>query len=162
MKKTDRDGLPALLQALAKTPARPKRKKAGTKREMEVIRLVAEGHTNQKIADILQISKKTVEKHRQNAMDRFHLRNAADMTRFAVANQLITIKINPCTSLKPSRAKRPAPSPRPAAPTARALPKKKPKPYTRSKSTDHPSPIPAPTTANFEPATPKASSRRAA
>ena len=158
MKKTDRDGIPALLQAIAATPDEPKVERKLTKREAEVIRLIAKGYINKQIAKILQISIKTAEKHRQNAMDRLRLRNTADITRFAVANQLIKIKINPCTSLKPSRAKRRAPSPRPA----RAFPKKKRKPYTRSKSTAHPSTIPAPTTANFEPSTPKATSRRAA
>ncbi|NDG72194.1 MAG: DNA-binding response regulator [Proteobacteria bacterium] len=162
MKKTDRDGIPALLQAIAATPDEPKVEKKLTKREAEVIRLIAKGHLNKQIAKILQISIKTVEKHRQNAMDRLRLRNTADITRFAVANQLIKIKIHRCTSLKPSRAKRPAASPRPAAPTARAFPKKKRKPYTRSKSSAHPSLIPAPTTANFEPSTPKAKPSRCA
>jgi DNA-binding NarL/FixJ family response regulator len=60
-----------------------------TQREVEVLQLIAEGHANKMIADILKISTKTVEKHRQSCMNRLSIHDTASLTRFAVQASLI-------------------------------------------------------------------------
>ena len=92
MKQIERDGPFALIRAIMSSP--PPRNRGGrkTNREAEVIRHIALGSTNKEIAAILSISIKTIEKHRQNAMKRFRLRNTADITRFAVAAKIIRVK----------------------------------------------------------------------
>ena len=54
-----------------------------TKREREVLKLLAEAHKNKEIAEILCISHKTVEKHRSNIMSKLGLHTVADLTRYA-------------------------------------------------------------------------------
>jgi DNA-binding NarL/FixJ family response regulator len=60
-----------------------------TIREAEVLQLVAEGFPNKQIADVLGISIKTVEKHRQQAMNKLNIHDTAGLTRFAVASGII-------------------------------------------------------------------------
>lgn len=60
-----------------------------TPREREVLQLIAEGNPNKEIADILGISIKTVEKHRQNVMEKTGLHNTAGLTRYAIATGVI-------------------------------------------------------------------------
>ena len=60
-----------------------------TTRESQVLQLIAEGFTNKAIAAELQISVKTVEKHRQQVMDKLNIHEIAGLTRYAVANNLI-------------------------------------------------------------------------
>ncbi len=60
-----------------------------TPRELEVLKLVAEGYTNQEIADQLVISIKTVQAHRANVMEKLGLRNITHLVRFAVRAGLI-------------------------------------------------------------------------
>jgi DNA-binding NarL/FixJ family response regulator len=60
-----------------------------THREMEVLRLVAEGRTNQEIADQLMLSIKTVQAHRANVMEKLGLRDITHLVRFAVRHGLI-------------------------------------------------------------------------
>jgi DNA-binding NarL/FixJ family response regulator len=55
-----------------------------TPREDEVIRLVAVGHSNKEIGEKLEISVKTVETHRANAMAKLGLRSRAALVRFAL------------------------------------------------------------------------------
>jgi DNA-binding NarL/FixJ family response regulator len=55
-----------------------------TPREQEIMSLVARGHANREIAELLSISLGTVRTHRQNFMEKFALRNAAEITAFAV------------------------------------------------------------------------------
>lgn len=62
-----------------------------TPREREVLQLVAEGHSNREIADMLCISIKTVEAHRSHLMDKLDLHNTAELTRYAIARGLIAI-----------------------------------------------------------------------
>ncbi len=63
-----------------------------TQREKEVLKLLGEGHQNKEIADLLNISVKTVEKHRANLMTKLDLHNAAALTAFAFEHGLITTK----------------------------------------------------------------------
>ena len=63
-----------------------------TQREKEVLKLLGEGHQNKEIADLLNISVKTVEKHRANLMTKLNLHNAAALTAFAFEHGLISTK----------------------------------------------------------------------
>ncbi len=60
-----------------------------TPREREVLQLVAEGHTNRAIAQILKVSVKTVEKHRTNLMSKLGVHDVAGLVRVAVKHGLI-------------------------------------------------------------------------
>lgn len=60
-----------------------------TAREAEVLQLVAEGSANKQIADVLGISIKTVEKHRQHLMDKLDIHDTAGLTRHAIAAGII-------------------------------------------------------------------------
>lgn len=62
-----------------------------TVREREVLKLVAEGHGNKHIANYLNLSVKTVEKHRSSLMHKLNLRNAAMLTAFAISNRIISM-----------------------------------------------------------------------
>ena len=55
-----------------------------TPRQREILRLVSIGHTNREIADILEISVRTVEVHRFNLMRRLNVRNVAQLLRRAL------------------------------------------------------------------------------
>jgi DNA-binding NarL/FixJ family response regulator len=60
-----------------------------TPREIEVLTLVAEGHTNQEIADQLVLSVKTVQAHRANVMEKLGLHDITHLVRFALRHGLI-------------------------------------------------------------------------
>ncbi len=62
-----------------------------THREREILKLVAEGHTNQSIADYLCLSIKTVEKHRANLMKKLDLHSASALTYYAFEAGLVAI-----------------------------------------------------------------------
>jgi DNA-binding NarL/FixJ family response regulator len=53
-------------------------------RELEVIRLVAEGHSSKEIADRLDLSVRTVEKHRANIMDKINVKEVASLVRWCI------------------------------------------------------------------------------
>jgi DNA-binding NarL/FixJ family response regulator len=58
-------------------------------REMEVLRLIAEGLTNAEIADKLFTSKRTIETHRQNIIEKTQAKNTAALIRYAMGQGLI-------------------------------------------------------------------------
>ena len=60
-----------------------------TPRELEVLKLIAEAYTNKQIADALYISVKTVERHRQNILDKLGMRDRVELTRYAIRRGLI-------------------------------------------------------------------------
>jgi DNA-binding NarL/FixJ family response regulator len=60
-----------------------------TNRESEVLQLIAEGYANKQIAAELAISIKTVEKHRQQVMNKLNLHDVAGLTRHAFAHGII-------------------------------------------------------------------------
>jgi DNA-binding NarL/FixJ family response regulator len=60
-----------------------------TSREQEVLQMVAEGHVNKQIAAALNLSIKTVEKHRQQLMDKLNIHDIAGLTRYAVAHGVV-------------------------------------------------------------------------
>ena len=63
-------------------------------RELEVLRLVAEGRTNQEIADQLVLSIKTVQAHRANVMEKLGMHDITKLVRFAVRHGLIPLAEN--------------------------------------------------------------------
>lgn len=62
-----------------------------TPREHEVLQLIAKGHTNAEIADIMNVSIKTVERHRTNLMTKLDARNIVELIRVAVRYRLIVL-----------------------------------------------------------------------
>lgn len=60
-----------------------------TAREREVLRLIAEGHTTQQVAEILAISPHTATRHRANLMQKLDAHNQVELVRAAVARGLI-------------------------------------------------------------------------
>jgi DNA-binding NarL/FixJ family response regulator len=60
-----------------------------TARELEVVKLIAEGHTSDEIATALVLSKKTVERHRANVLGKLGMRNRVDLTRYAIRRGLV-------------------------------------------------------------------------
>ncbi len=66
-----------------------KREHGLTSRESEVLQLIAEGYANKQIASELGISIKTVEKHRQQVMNKLHIHDIAGLTRHAIAKGII-------------------------------------------------------------------------
>jgi DNA-binding NarL/FixJ family response regulator len=60
-----------------------------TPRELEVVKLIAEGHTTEEIAELLVISKKTVERHRANILEKLEMRNRVELTRYAIRHGLV-------------------------------------------------------------------------
>ncbi len=60
-----------------------------TSRESEVLQLIAEGFSNKQIAAELCISIKTVEKHRQQVMNKLNIHDVAGLTRYAISKGLV-------------------------------------------------------------------------
>jgi len=60
-----------------------------TPRELEVVKLIAEAHTNDQIAEMLAISKKTVERHRANMLEKLGMTDRVELTRYAIRRGLI-------------------------------------------------------------------------
>jgi DNA-binding NarL/FixJ family response regulator len=62
-----------------------------THRERQVLKLVAEGRSNKYIAEYLNLSVKTVEKHRSNLMKKLDVHNASALTAFAIERGLVEV-----------------------------------------------------------------------
>lgn len=60
-----------------------------TKREQEILKLVAEGKSSKEIADILFLSVHTVTRHRANIMNKLNLNNTADLVKYAIDKKYI-------------------------------------------------------------------------
>jgi DNA-binding NarL/FixJ family response regulator len=60
-----------------------------TPRELQVVKLIAEGHTSDEIASALVISRKTVDHHRANILKKLGMRNGAELTRYAIRRGLV-------------------------------------------------------------------------
>jgi two-component system response regulator NreC len=63
-----------------------------TRRQREVLTLIAEGISNQDIADRLDISVRTVERHRENIMERLNLHSRTDLVKYALRKGLIQLE----------------------------------------------------------------------
>jgi DNA-binding NarL/FixJ family response regulator len=60
-----------------------------TPREQEIVKLIAEAHNNDQIAELLFISKKTVERHRANILEKLGMRDRVELTRYAIRRGLV-------------------------------------------------------------------------
>lgn len=63
-----------------------------TVRECEILRLIASGLSNKKIADRLAISVKTVDTHRTNIMQKLDIHATADLVRYAIKNNILELE----------------------------------------------------------------------
>ncbi len=94
--KTVQDGhpfySPEIMNTMVKqlvTGNSPKKQLAGqklTRREIEVLKLIAEEQSNQEIADLLFISIRTVNTHRTNLLNKLEVKNTAGLVRYAIKN----------------------------------------------------------------------------
>jgi DNA-binding NarL/FixJ family response regulator len=60
-----------------------------TPREEEVVKLIAEAHTNTQIAEILHLAEKTIESHRANVLRKLGMRDRVELVRYAIRRGLI-------------------------------------------------------------------------
>jgi DNA-binding NarL/FixJ family response regulator len=67
----------------------PVREDPLTPRELEVVKLIGEGHSSKEIAQTLVISEKTVERHRANILEKLGMRDRVDLTRYAIRRGLV-------------------------------------------------------------------------
>ncbi|MGI4741790.1 MAG: response regulator [Janthinobacterium lividum] len=88
-------GLAMLRKVLAKTPGigseEPETKKPGqlTRRETEILRLLADGLTTSEMAEKLFTSKRTIETHRQNILEKTRTKNTASLIKLAMTQGLL-------------------------------------------------------------------------
>lgn len=85
---------PAMTRSLFKEPtpapaARALVDEALTQREIDVLRLLAKGYTNRQIADVLNLSMRTVEGHRSNLMSKLNVHSRVELTSFAEERGLL-------------------------------------------------------------------------
>jgi len=60
-----------------------------TRRELEIVKLIAEGESTKEIAELLVISPKTVERHRANMLEKLGMRDRVQLTRYAIRRGLV-------------------------------------------------------------------------
>jgi len=60
-----------------------------TPRELQVLKLIAEAHTTEQIAELLVISPRTVERHRENLLGKLGMRDRVELTRYAIRRGLV-------------------------------------------------------------------------
>jgi DNA-binding NarL/FixJ family response regulator len=74
--------------AISRTGERNEELELLTPRELEVLKLIAEGHTSKEIATLLVLSVKTVESHRAHILGKLGMRDRVDLTRYAIRRGL--------------------------------------------------------------------------
>lgn len=80
----------ALLRAISQGPAIKDTPTAVlTPREIEILRLIVQGYTNRQMADMLNISIRTVESHRTNLMNKLDLHSRVELVRYATEHELV-------------------------------------------------------------------------
>ena len=82
----------AELQIQARRPDQKTGLDTLTAREREVLQLIAEGHTNQQIADELVVSVKTVEAHKAHIMDKLKAKSRTDLIRYALKRGIVKLE----------------------------------------------------------------------
>src|SRR5262249_4643855 len=83
----------AFLRDYVATGGKPKIVKDETLslREREVLTLIAEGFSNKEAASLLGVSVRTVEKHRERIMAKLNLHSVVELTKYAIANQMVQV-----------------------------------------------------------------------
>ena len=79
----------ALREKLARGHASDGLERSLTSREIEIARLVADGHSTRAVAQMLHISIKTVETHRANIYSKLNVRDRVELTRYAIRRGLV-------------------------------------------------------------------------
>lgn len=85
---------PEILESLIKSFGKQEEKEKTsrlTEREEEVLFLICKGLSNQEIADKLYLSKRTVDKHRENLLSKTQAKNTAGLVIFAVKNNIVEV-----------------------------------------------------------------------
>ena len=72
-----------------------------TSRQVEILKLIAEGHTNLTISSLLNISVKTVEKHRSNLLSKLKVPDTASLIKIAIRYHLVFINEDPTFLILP-------------------------------------------------------------
>jgi len=85
--KLQGSGSTAPAEGLINEPA--KKESILSRRELEVLKLISEGMTTSEIADKLYNSKRTIETHRQNMMEKTQVKNTASLIKYALSHGLI-------------------------------------------------------------------------
>jgi two-component system response regulator NreC len=80
------------LQLQARRPEQKTGVDTLTAREREVLQLIAEGHTNQQIADELVVSVKTVEAHKAHIMEKLRAKSRTDLIRYALKRGIVKLE----------------------------------------------------------------------
>jgi two-component system, NarL family, response regulator NreC len=85
---------PTMTRALLHLPVTTKHRRGPkreelTRRELDVLRLLAKGNTNRQIADLLELSVRTVENHRANLMGKLGLTSRVELVNYAEENSLL-------------------------------------------------------------------------
>lgn len=80
-----------LLKKASQTPEEIKRDTILSERELDVLRLVADGKTAKEIADSLFISPRTVENYKNNMLSKLGLHKTSDLIKYAIKNKIVDI-----------------------------------------------------------------------
>ena len=86
-----------MLMSYMNTPSRKKslfnNEETLSSREIDVVKLICQEKTNQEIADILFLSPRTVESHRQRILDKIGAKNTVGIVIYAVINSIYSVPI---------------------------------------------------------------------
>jgi DNA-binding NarL/FixJ family response regulator len=77
--------------SMAKEDKSPDKKQQLSIRELEILKLFAEGSSNKKIADKLFISVRTVESHKNHIMQKFGFKSTVEMVKYAIKNKIVEL-----------------------------------------------------------------------
>jgi DNA-binding NarL/FixJ family response regulator len=78
-----------LLDGFLQNPSYPRTENLITRRETEVLKLLASGKSNKEIATDLEISLRTIETHRANIMKKLRLQSTSELVRYAMKNRVV-------------------------------------------------------------------------
>lgn len=79
-------------ESISKTPTGERPESKITKREIEVLKLIASGLSNREIADSLFISIRTVDAHRNHIIQKLKLKTTAELVRYAIKHNIVDLK----------------------------------------------------------------------
>ena len=77
--------------SMAKDDKSPEKKQQLSVRELEILKLFAEGYSNKQIADKLFISVRTVESHKNHIMQKFGFKSTVEMVKYAIKNKIVDL-----------------------------------------------------------------------
>ena len=82
--------LDGILKNISKKEKQPRNSEL-SERETEVLYRICQGLSNQEIAGLLRISKRTVDKHRENLLQKTNSKNTAGLVMFAIRNGIVEV-----------------------------------------------------------------------